>query len=307
MFTRRDLLVAGSAGVALGLLPRTRLLAQETSGGTSELLASFRLDALPGPADPGVQAWFFRVVGAPGAEAPLSLDIGPTAVYLESGSVTYLYTGTVRLLRKGSAAEDVLVSVGDTAAELMLSAGDAVITGSGNRTGAINTGETDAIGLQWGVASLIDEEAAMAEEVAEPALPWTSQLISVGFGALPAGAGKTMIERQSLLAGEHKTADRHDALESGGIEAGSITMTIVEGTLMHWPGVMLFDVAAAEAGGFAEEPQLVEIGPGQSAELAPDDGYSFAPGTIFDWNVGQEGVTIVRGTIRGITSASSAS
>jgi hypothetical protein len=307
MISRRDVLKLAAATAAAGVLP-ARALAQETTRGTWETLAEFPLDALPGPADPGVEGWFLRFTGAPGASVPLTADIGPSILYVESGAVTMRYEGTVRVRRAGAdAEEEVPTAAAGAPLEVALAPGDAMLTVKGNRSGGANTAEGDASVLQWLVMSPIDEVAAMEEEMDEPAIPFLPHMIAVGSASLPEGPGVIALDRQIFVAGESQRSDEHQAFECGGVEAGGLSMTIVAGEMFHWPGIMAFDPAAAEAAGMATMeaggtpeatgPDIDRFAAGDMVDLATDDGYAFGPGTTLDWTVGPAGATLLRGVI----------
>ena len=301
MVTRRQVLGGVAAIAATRFVPMRVAYGQDaTPVAGQSILARFLLDELPGPPDPGVEAWFFRLTGEPGAGTPFGPDAGAMLTFVEQGEVTHRYAGTVRLRRAGSDAEETLDAPESTPAELRLLAGDAVLSVTGNRSGLENTGAIEARVLMWVVMSPIEESAASGEESDDTDVPFLPDMIAVGGGTLPTGPGAIAIERVTIAPNAAAPAQTHADIENVGVEAGSLTISVIGGEVRQWPGVMAIDIAAAERAAelgtppaAVERPRDVQVGPGQTVELVANDGYMLAAGSEIAWTAGPDGATLL--------------
>ena len=295
MVTRRQVFGAAAAIAAARVVPRPVAGAQDATPVVDEtILARFPLQLLPGPPDPGVEAWFLGYLVEPGGSQSITTDMGPTLMYVATGTITLSVEGTLAVHRADGSEETVEAAAGEPA-DVALAAGDAALSMKGNRVGGRNDSDADADVLQFLVFSPMDEETGSEEGVQTGMRP---RLIAVGRGTLPEEPGVIMLRRIRHAPGATGARESMPVIEVGGVEAGTMTADITAGEALRWPQMMTFDLSAANADTDAATPSPRErIGAGDSVTLTEGDGYALADDVTLTWIAGDAGVTLIQAVI----------
>ena len=250
---------------AIGLLPASTGAQPPTAQGTTLVKAA--VPSLPGPPDPGVEVWFFRLSMDAGRILPSSPNLGVTMLFVESGSFTIEQQGAADIIHADGSRESFPSSATAAAqTSRILTAGETLVTGTGSSTGLQNTSAHTATALVYEVFSPIEEVQTTATPIGE--LPGVRmQPLSVGRGALPEGAGTITIERVVVKPGEMTAEKGSLAIEIGAVEQGSARITAMAKALVwQW-----------SSGGDARSDSIFGAAPAERA-LKTGDGYALPNG-----------------------------
>jgi hypothetical protein len=217
--------------VAAGFSPTVARAQPPAAQGTT--LVKAEIAALPGPPDPGVEFWFFRLSVDAGGSFPSSPNLGVTVLLIETGSVTIEQRGAGEIIHADGTRQSLPTSTNSPQIE-HLAAGDALVTGSGSTTGLQNTSAQTATALVAEVFSPIEEVQTVATPISD--LPGIRmQLLSVGRGSLPEGPGTLLIERVVVDQSEMAAEKGSLALEVGSVEQGTARLSATADVFI-WPG-----------------------------------------------------------------------
>jgi hypothetical protein len=247
------------------------------------LLGQVYVDQLPVP---HAEVWFIRFMLEPGGSLPLDVQIGPTVAVVESGELTLVTDQPVEV-------DGGMASPGGTGAmlETVVTSGQTVYVHEDTSLAARNDGDAPVSFLTLLTFSGVREVEAMEQQPeGTPAEPvgFTQQPLGVTRAEFPEGPGTITIERLVLNPDGAARTDVPDGAIAGGVERGSVTVSVDSGNGFLWRDMM--QPLGPEGG--TEEPRREAIGPGDAGDLVANDGFGFWDAGI-DWQAGGDGVTMI--------------
>ena len=275
-------LVLGLA-VLLGSLPLVSTKALEIRAtpvphsGPIGVLAEVTIPELP---TPHAEVWFLRWVLAPAGSMPAEMQIGPTVIYVEQGSLTLITDRVVSVAASGEMASPTAAQSSPAATEFetTLRPRDSVLITDGTTLAARNDSDEPVTFLALLMFSAVRETTA-GTIAAEP-VGLSQQGISAAPAEFPGRPGTVTMERILLDSGGTLESDSGNGMGVGGldlgaIEGGSADATFSVGSSWLWPNIL------------EEFDDRQPIDPGATLQLTAGDGYSTYDG-LSSWTVTSE-------------------
>lgn len=260
------------------------------------VLGTVQVDRLPSP---DAEVWFLRFGLEPGASLPLELQIGPTVILVEDGTLVLETDQPIEVT--GSGAEPIGAGEAETYRTVVDTDQTAYVR-EDTQLAARNESELPVTFLALLTFSPYRESAPTEAEAAGAPMAElrgiTQQPLGVTRATFPDGPGTIIIERLVLEPNTIVRADLPDGATVGAVEQGSATVAVDTGMCFIWPAATM-----ANAGESQEQaPGHGEIGAGTSADLATGDGCGCHNGA-FSWEAGAGSATLIRAQVAPMNAA----
>jgi hypothetical protein len=257
--------------------------------GPAGVLGQVQVGALPSPR---AEVWFLRFMLDPGGSMPGDLQIGPTVAVIESGELALVTDQPVEI--DGDAPMATAAADAEGEWTTIATAGQVVYVHEDTMLAVRNDGDAPVSFLTLLTFSPERETESMnAGEAAgtPPAEPvgFSQEPVGLTVAEFPEGPGTITIERIVLESSETARTDVPGGAIAGGVEQGSLAITLDAGNGFLWPDMM---EPLGPAGG-DQAPERIDLASGDSGALAARDGFGCWDAGI-DWQAGGDGATILQ-------------
>jgi hypothetical protein len=259
------------------------------------VLAQVSVDALPSP---HAEVWFLRCMLEPDGSLPLDVQIGPTVIVVESGELTLVTDQPVEI---DGAAPMATPMAGDGIYETIASAGQVACVHEDTALAMRNDGNAPVSMLALLTFSPERETETMNQQPSgtppEP-VGFTQMPIGLTAAEFPEGPGTITIERVVLDPNATARTDVPGGAIAGGVEQGSVTVTVDSGNGFVWQDMMQ---PLGPQGG-SRPPRRADVVAGDSGDLVANDSFGFWNAGV-GWQAGDDGATILQVRIEPLATA----